>query len=441
MVNIFMVNRRRVIVVLLCFVAFGAQAQPSGFDLPTLIFKAVASHASVKGSLSLEASAKQGVETARWQYFPTPEVSINQINTSQDDFQFRGDDRVFVISLSQPLWAGGRIDAGLEQSKAELMAAKSETQISRRDLALNVINAYAQWVASYLQYQVSTDSQSKHYTLQQRIKRRIKEGLSSSSDLNLVTSRLRRVEVSVNAAQARHESALYNLADFVGEPISQANLLQDLSTGYLISGEVEALREKALTMDPRLGQLLAEQKVAKAVLKQSAAQLSPELRLRLERQWGSFTFENADPVNRMYLELSSNFGAGLSSFSATKTAKFELQAAKQAFEAERGRLWSEFQIDWLSNESLRQQKKDLQSSVKAAKKIQQSWYRQFLVGRKDWQDVMNSIREVTQIESQAADIASEQLLTSWRLGIRIHGIKRIAQVSLDHEDRSSKVIW
>jgi hypothetical protein len=40
--------------------------------------------------------------------------------------------------------------------------------------------------------------------------------------------------------------------------------------------------------------------------------LSPQLNLRVERQWGNHNIINADTENRVFLELSSSFGAGLS---------------------------------------------------------------------------------------------------------------------------------
>ncbi|SEH86003.1 hypothetical protein BAZSYMB_SCAFFOLD00010_8 [Bathymodiolus azoricus thioautotrophic gill symbiont] len=61
----------------------------------------------------------------------------------------------------------------------------------------------------------------------------------------------------------------------------------------------------------------------------------------------------------------------------------------------------------------------------ASQKIQQSWYRQFLAGRKQWQDVMNSIREVAQLKSQIADMTAGSLSVSWRLAIRIKGADAI----------------
>jgi adhesin transport system outer membrane protein len=94
-------------------------------------------------------------------------------------------------------------------------------------------------------------------------------------------------------------------------------------------------------------------------------------------------------------------------------------------EAQNKKTITEFENDWLSYQSLSKQNKLLESALLTAQKIQRSWYRQFLAGRKQWQDVMNSIREVAQLKAQIANTVSESLLVSWRLAIRIKGVGAI----------------
>ena len=47
----------------------------------------------------------------------------------------------------------------------------------------------------------------------------------------------------------------------------------------------------------------------------------------------------------------------------------------------------------------------------------QSWSRQYLAGRKTWQDLMNSVREEVQLRAQIADFDAAQLIASWRLAL------------------------
>lgn len=102
------------------------------------------------------------------------------------------------------LWAGGRIDAGLEKANAQLSIRESNLLIVKRDLAFNVIRSYSIWYSSYLKREAFSKSKQEHESLQKRIERRIEQGLSSGSDLLLVSSRLLQVSASLNSSIVKH---------------------------------------------------------------------------------------------------------------------------------------------------------------------------------------------------------------------------------------------
>ncbi len=412
-----------ILVVSLLIFNTGSVAQE--FSLSGLIGKAINYHPSVRANASLEASAQHGVSSARWQYFPTPEFSINTVGSSSTDLNYAADSRVSVVRLIQPVWTSGRIEAGLAESKAQLAVRKALKKVSERNLSLDVVEAYSKWISSYLRYQTFSNSKDEHIALYERIKRRIKQGLSSSSDLDLVTSRLRQVEFNLNSAGSGYQSSLLNLEELVGEPLLTQNLIKHASGKYSVSPYKNSARKRALRIDPKIQQLIAESAKVKAVLKQQQAKLIPELRLKLERQWGDFSRLDANSENRVFLELASSFGAGLSDLSEIDKIKSQYNAALLELKSEKLKIGREFRIDWLLNLSLIERKTDLYASIQSAEKIKNSWYRQFLAGRKTWQDVMNSIREVTQLEAQWSDLESEQILVSWRLAVRIYGIDRV----------------
>jgi outer membrane protein TolC len=66
-------------VVLLCAVLpLSVHAQV----LEQLIASALASHPSAQGQRALVQSAEAGVDSARWQFYPTPSVSVETANAS-----------------------------------------------------------------------------------------------------------------------------------------------------------------------------------------------------------------------------------------------------------------------------------------------------------------------------------------------------------------------
>ena len=64
-----------------------------------------------------------------------------------------------------------------------------------------------------------------------------------------------------------------------------------------------------------------------------------------------------------------------------------------------------------------QRRADLLSALKATEGVVQSWGRQYLAGRKTWQDLMNSVREEVQLRAQIADFDASQLVATWRIAL------------------------
>ncbi|BAS68019.1 TolC family protein [Bathymodiolus septemdierum thioautotrophic gill symbiont] len=410
---------------LLISFSLSVNAKANNYSLGGLVDMALNYHPSIVASVRLQNAAEQGVDAAEWQYFPTPSLSVSQVKASETDTNFNGNNRVIKLGLTQPLWSGGSLDADLEKAEAELEIKKSQSLIARRDLALKVINSYSTWLASYLKLKAYRSSKEEHQSLKERIKRRIKQGLSSGSDLALVSSRLLQVKSSLNSAEIRHKNSLLQLEESVGKALDLKNIVANISADYPVKGELQSLLANALIIDPQLIGLHAKIKSLRATHKASKASLQPLVNLKLERQWGNFNNKNAKAENRVYIDLVSRFGAGLSSFSKIKQAKFEQQSSEFEIKSIRDSLKQKFEGEWLSVKSLIKQKAILSDALIASKKIQKSWYRQFLAGRKQWQDVMNAIREVAQLESQLADATAESLLISWRMGIRINGVLKL----------------
>ena len=166
------------------------------------------------------------------------------------------------------------------------------------------------------------------------------------------------------------------------------------------------LSRKALLTSPRVKQIKAESLVIEAELDQSHAKLYPDINLKLERQWGSFTTKDAKTENRIFIEFNSSFGAGLSNFSQTRQIKSRYQSLQAKIKDEENKVAQQIKLDWMSSVSLKKQKILLELSLANIEKVRKSYYRQFLAGRKTWQDVMNSIREVSQLESQLASVTA-----------------------------------
>lgn len=151
----------------------------------------------------------------------------------------------------------------------------------------------------------------------------------------------------------------------------------------------------------------------------------PKINLRLERQYGNFINEDTSASNRVFIEFTTEFGAGLSSLSSVSAARLRREAALANVERQRYLLDTDIASDLLLQQSIARRLIALMQSKQATQNVYQSFERQFLSGSRTWLDLLNSARELTQVELQIADARASSVLVSWRLYILAHGVDSV----------------
>ena len=152
------------------------------------------------------------------------------------------------------------------------------------------------------------------------------------------------------------------------------------------------------------------------------AEQGPEINLRLERQHGNLGLADSDISNRVFIEFSTRFGAGLSSISNVSAASSRRDAARANVASQERSLDSSITSDLVLKASTEQQLVALSQSRQATLEVYDSFERQFLAGTRSWLDLLNSAREIMQLDLQIADAEAALVLLSWRLSILSEGL-------------------
>ena len=393
-------------------------------SLPTLIDGVLTSHPSVRSQLAQSESAKQAVEGAQWQFYPTPSLGFEQVNAASSDpnYPSYGDKNVTTLRLQQPLWTGGRLTAGLDKAQAGVLANQATLEGTRQDLAVRVVQIYADWFGALLKRQALDKSLQSHQILRAQILRRITNGVSPQSDLTLLVGRQQQTEADQAASRAQEQTALGRLTQMLGRALQPQSLAQSPSSVLALDESALDLMTHAQTTSPSVVKLQAQARIAEAEINERKADLSPEVYLRAERQYGNFAVANSSPINRYFVGFSSHFGAGLSSLNQVGGAQARYEAALADIDSIRISLGEQVQADFAQAEAGQARLAALQASLASSDNIARAWSRQFVAGRKTWLDVMNAVREQTQLETQIADARASQLLLTWRLNIVGRGL-------------------
>ncbi len=403
------------------FFYVGASAQTET-KLGALVGEALASHPALRGQQGMAEAAQAGVEGARWQFYPTPVVSLERAATQSSDPAYRGGNQVITVGLRQPLWTGGRLTSNLAKAQAQVLATRADLETTRQQLALRVIQAWSEAVTAQKKSLAWEQSRATHERLLAMVERRTHEGASAQADVALARSRLAGIDADRLLAQAQRDSALERLRLLIG---GRRLAVQDLAL-ELPPPEPERQPERwladARAASPQIIKARALAQVAVAEADGARAALSPEVSLRLERQWGSYSTVGADPQNRIFVGVSTAFGGGLSSLSGIDAALARSRAAQEDIQTQQLTIDDQVQSDltlWRANQ---QRRRSLQDAQAATIEITASWERQFLAGRKNWQDLMNAAREQAQFEAQLSDVMGAEQLSGWRLFTLAHGV-------------------
>lgn len=390
-------------------------------DPPSLIREALDQHPAMRSQRGLSEAAQAGVEGARWQFYPTPSVALEHASASSTDPAYRGDSRVATLRLQQPLWTGGRLTGNLDKAQARESVTLADLEITRQQLALRVIQSWSDASAAQLKFTALEQSRDTHGRLLAQVQRRATEGASAQADVELARSRLDATEADLLAARAQRDSALDKLRILIGRALAQGDI-GGRDTMPALGQDLDALLQAARDQSPQLAKARAQARIAEADVVVARAALWPEVYLRAERQYGSFTVANADPENRVLLGLSTAFGGGLSSLSGIEAARAQHRAVLDDIQTQQLAVDEQVMGDWTLHQAAVARRAGLERARQSAADVSASWERQFLAGRKQWQDLMNAARELAQTDAQLADAIGAEQLTGWRLALLSLGV-------------------
>ncbi len=165
-----------------------------------------------------------------------------------------------------------------------------------------------------------------------------------------------------------------------------------------------------------------ESEAAEAEAKETRAQAFPQILLQAQRQIGNAYLPGAPGYNMVGLVVQYAPGGGLSSFASSSAAFDRARSAAFQVDTLKRDLTDKLNADYNEFEFSRLKVNSLRSSAQLSGDIGASYDRQYLVGRKSWVDLMNSMREKAQNRAALADAEGSLIASSYRLYIYINGL-------------------
>lgn len=363
-------------------------------------------HPNIKASRQVIKGSNSAIHAAKWGYFPTPSIEVSQ-GSSKHSTTFRFD---------QPLWTGGKLDASMDI--ATLQKISAEYQLMENEYAL--INSLLQNILNYQQaladISVLEDGKKQLLDLQAMLERRISGGVSSLSDMQLIVSRISSLQTELSSAYTRKDMAMRQIEIMSGvKPLQtfsfDSELIQSQCKNY------EQIIEDIRTTHPTIKRLKTQTLIAISERDRAKSVLWPSVSLRAERINGSIYYDNSVPQSAVYVSLQSSPGAGFSAFSNVESAEAKiLQSQFEAQSKERDLLDSAVK-QFNTLQSLQERIEGLNQTISAAELVFDSYTRLFLAGKRQWLDLVNASRELTQYKTNLVDLKASYEVTAYQLAL------------------------
>lgn len=370
-----------------------------------LVSKVINNHPSVAMSKETIKSSQEGINSAMWQYFPTPSVELSKGSNSNQT----------VAKLEQALWTGGKLDANYNKALSSEKEALFELEEKKYKLIEMILTHSQNYVQAKYSKEALLSGLERLESFSSMIDRKITVGLSTIADKRLLESRLTQIKSDLISVEHKQKTALKQISLLLGEEITQINFtdniaLEDIDTLELVS-QIDEVNPTLHRYDEKIKSAIYEIDIQKS-------SLYPTLTLAAEHRKGDIYTDNYNTSNNaVYLKLQSQFGAGLSSLSNIKQAKIELQRLKYEKQTTQNELVDTFWQDY--NNMLVSKNKIGNSKLnkELSKEVFESNKRLFLADRKQWLDLVNSSKEVMDIDIALADSKAMYMISKYKVAL------------------------
>lgn len=357
-----------------------------------LVSKAINYHPSIKMSEEAFKMSEEEINSAMWQYFPTPSVDFS--NSTKND--------QVVAKLEQPIWTGGKLDSQYDialSNKVEAEYTLEESKFKLVEKILSLLQSYYQGKSAEISLKEGYERLS---LFSEMIDKRIEAGISSQSDKLLLNSRLVQIKTDIVNAKSKQTLALKQLSLLVGEKVETINF--SLNKYNLDNRQVNSLVDEMIKSHPTIRKMEEQVKSSTFKIEKEKSVLYPTLSLVAEHKSGDvYTEDETQTDNVVYLSLKATTGAGLSFLSNIEKAKLNTKKTQADRDTKEKELTDSLIIDYNNMLLVKEKIENQKINFEYSQEVFESYKRLFIAGKKQWLDLVNSSKELMDVSVSYRD--------------------------------------
>ncbi|MDN5102574.1 TolC family protein [Aliarcobacter butzleri] len=367
-------------------------------------------HPTVKMSQEAVKGAEYKVDSAFWKFFPTPSVDVSARDEGRN---------TTVARIDQPIWTGGKLTSNYDIATSREKENNFELEENSYKLIetyLNILETYLQSKSNIKDLQEGADNLNG---FSQMLSRRIEAGVSSTSDNELLNARIEQINSDMILTKNKYKVAKLQLELLLDKKIDCEIDFKDINR--LHNNNIEENIESLLSTHPTIKKNNAQIETSKYEVDSTEAAIMPNVGARFEHREGDLYNSDYDRRNNqdiVYITFTATTNAGLSSLSEIQAAKIktkELEYRKKSVEKE---LIDSLLSDYNSYEIANSRIDIVKQSIYSAQNVLDSYTRLFLVGKRQWIDLVNTSREVMQYKIELSNLYTTKSILAYKLALK-----------------------
>ena len=391
------------------------QNNKNGITLYEALSMALDFHPSISATKLQYQSAAGELNSARWLALPDASFIYR-------GFEDDGEEEILdqeILTVSQPLWTGGRVSGNISFARANREIAKLAIVEAEQKLLEETLRAFTELRQAEANRNISLGNVEEHERLFKIIERRVKASTSPEVDLRLARARLAFSRSQFLQSKNTLEISRANLAQLIGQPVKKAAPFQ---AANVEKGSIEDAVKRAVSFSPRIRKMRTEISGLEAMEKVARSALYPQVSIGYEKNYGEVLSNRDD--EKVFLGLDFQPGAGLSAFSSISSSKAKKLALRDNLKALELEVRQEVEVVWRSVSSAEMQLSPTRQFVNSTEEVVNSYLRQYRVGKKSWLDVLNAQRELVQARRAQVEQESKLSMSFYKMQILIGDLNR-----------------
>ncbi len=268
------------IAVLACGLAASARAETLGDAMalayqtnPTLQAERAQLRATDEEFVQAEAGLRPSVNGSGSYTYQRQRVG----ETGAPDFTFSGGGETGTISVTQPIFTGGRASAQIDAAQADIIAERENLRRTEQSVLQGVIGAYVDVRRDQEQQSISQDNVNVLSRQLAETQARFDAGQLTRTDVAQSEARLALARSQLATAQSALAQARAVYAAVVGQ--NPGELAPEPPIAPLLPASIDAAFDAAERDNPQLRQAAAAEQAAAARLAEAKAQMRPTVSL------------------------------------------------------------------------------------------------------------------------------------------------------------------